>query len=201
MNEQPKTATTVKATANSSSKASVGAKKDKNVSQKQEKSEKEGGSWVSEAAGGVIGGAIVYGSDRVFSSDGEKAGKVNDEDYETNNLLSKDGGDDDEDVYVVVVVVVDDLVEELEPIVDDSMSFSEAFSSARSEYGAGAIFEWRGKVYGTYYKEEWDEMSSQEQNEFSNSVFSDDNSTDTDFGDDGYDDDFMVDVDDDFSVI
>ena len=36
--------------------------------------------------------------------------------------------------------------------VSDDMSFDEAFASARKQVGAGGVFEWRGKLYGTYYK-------------------------------------------------
>ena len=38
--------------------------------------------------------------------------------------------------------------------VSDDMSFDEAFASARKQVGAGGVFEWRGKLYGTYYKNE-----------------------------------------------
>ncbi len=40
--------------------------------------------------------------------------------------------------------------------VNDSMSFDEAFASARGELGAGGVFEWRGQLYGTFYATEVD---------------------------------------------
>lgn len=46
--------------------------------------------------------------------------------------------------------------------VDDSQSFSQAFADARAQVGPGGVFEWHGKVYGTYYKEEWEQMSGDE---------------------------------------
>ena len=49
---------------------------------------------------------------------------------------------------------------------DDSMSFSQAFAAARAEMGPGAAFCWRGGVYGTYYKEEWQAMTHQQKAEF-----------------------------------
>lgn len=52
--------------------------------------------------------------------------------------------------------------------VNDEMSFNEAFAAARSEVGAGGAFEWRGNVYGTYYAEEWNNMSAAEKAEFNN---------------------------------
>ena len=46
--------------------------------------------------------------------------------------------------------------------VNDEMSFSQAFGSARSEVGSGGAFEWRGNVYSTYTAEEWDRMSAED---------------------------------------
>lgn len=55
--------------------------------------------------------------------------------------------------------------------VNDDMSFSEAFASARRQVGAGGVFEWRGKQYGTYYKTEWDSMSQAEKDRYAANVF------------------------------
>lgn len=52
--------------------------------------------------------------------------------------------------------------------INDEMSFSEAFAAARSEVGAGGAFEWRGNVYGTYYAEEWNNMTPAEKSDFNN---------------------------------
>ncbi|MDR0895219.1 MAG: hypothetical protein LBN06_07980 [Prevotellaceae bacterium] len=50
--------------------------------------------------------------------------------------------------------------------VTDDMSFGEAFAAARSQVGAGGMFEWRGKVYGTYYADEWNRMTPEERAEW-----------------------------------
>lgn len=50
--------------------------------------------------------------------------------------------------------------------VSDDMSYGEAFAAARSQVGAGGMFEWRGNVYGTYYKDEWDNMTPAEKAEW-----------------------------------
>ena len=42
--------------------------------------------------------------------------------------------------------------------VDPSHSFSEAFAHSREQLGPGGIFEYKGELYNTYYKEEWDGM-------------------------------------------
>lgn len=42
-------------------------------------------------------------------------------------------------------------------VVNDNMSFSEAFAAARQEVGAGGVFQWHGQSYGTFYENEVDE--------------------------------------------
>lgn len=54
--------------------------------------------------------------------------------------------------------------------INDLMSFGEAFKAARLEVGAGGIFEWKGNLYNTYYKEEWDTMDKSEKAEFFASI-------------------------------
>ena len=46
--------------------------------------------------------------------------------------------------------------------VNDDMSFSEAFATARAEVGPGGVFVWNGNVYSTYYEEEWDNMTDEQ---------------------------------------
>lgn len=50
--------------------------------------------------------------------------------------------------------------------VDDDMSFSEAFAAARAEVGAGGCFEWHGNLYGTYYADEWNQMTAEQRAEW-----------------------------------
>lgn len=50
--------------------------------------------------------------------------------------------------------------------VSDDMSFSEAFAAARAEVGPGGAFEWHGTIYGTYYADEWNNMSAEEKEAF-----------------------------------
>lgn len=54
--------------------------------------------------------------------------------------------------------------------IQDSMSFAEAFSTARQEVGAGGAFVWRGNVYDTYYREEWDLLSALQREQYNESV-------------------------------
>lgn len=50
--------------------------------------------------------------------------------------------------------------------VDDSMTFDEAFAAAREEVGAGGLFVWHGKTYGTYYENEWNNMSQADKDQY-----------------------------------
>lgn len=50
--------------------------------------------------------------------------------------------------------------------ITDDMSFDEAFAAARNEVGPGGAFEWRGHVYGTYTKSEWNNMTAEERAEY-----------------------------------
>lgn len=50
--------------------------------------------------------------------------------------------------------------------VNDDMSFTEAFNTARTEVGPGGAFEWHGNIYHTYNKSEWDNMSAEDKEAF-----------------------------------
>lgn len=54
--------------------------------------------------------------------------------------------------------------------VDDNASFSQAFADARAQVGSGGVFEWHGRVYGTYYKDEWDNMTAEQKHEYQASI-------------------------------
>ena len=72
-----------------------------------------------------------------------------------------------------VAVAVGDAVEGLDvaTCVDDDMSFGEAFAAARDEVGAGGVFLWRGNLYGTYYRTEWDSMTDEQKDEYWQHVY------------------------------
>ena len=50
--------------------------------------------------------------------------------------------------------------------VNDDMSFSEAFNAARTEVGAGGVFEWHGNIYSTYTEDEWNGMTAEQRDEY-----------------------------------
>ena len=54
--------------------------------------------------------------------------------------------------------------------VDQADSFAEAFAEARSQVGSGGVFEWHGRVYGTYLKDEWANMTEEQRADFQSSI-------------------------------
>jgi hypothetical protein len=54
--------------------------------------------------------------------------------------------------------------------ISDDMSFNEAFATARAEVGAGGIFEWKGNSYNTYTREEYDNMTDDQQDAYGSSI-------------------------------
>ena len=55
--------------------------------------------------------------------------------------------------------------------VEDEMSFSQAFATARQEVGPGGLFVWRGHTYGTYYVNEWNAMGAEERDQYWTDVY------------------------------
>ena len=52
----------------------------------------------------------------------------------------------------------------------DNMSFDKAFETARSEFGAGGVFRWHGKLFNTYTVEEWNAKTAEEQNALAEAI-------------------------------
>ena len=52
--------------------------------------------------------------------------------------------------------------------VSDDMSFTDAFNSARAQVGAGGVFHWHGGIYSTYTADEWDNMTADNREEYTN---------------------------------
>lgn len=123
--------------------------------------EKKRTAWREVISGGLTG--ILLGGTSVFLSGSTPGGG----DQPDAPSPIKPGNGDDEPVSDDTHVTVQGL-----PVahVSDDMSFSEAFASARAEVGAGGIFEWRGGVYGTYYKDEWDAMTDEQKQEYASHI-------------------------------
>ncbi|MGV3556527.1 hypothetical protein [Larkinella arboricola] len=54
--------------------------------------------------------------------------------------------------------------------VADTQSFDQAFRSAREEVGIGGVFNWHGRWYNTFEKEEWGSLSLGQRQEFTEMI-------------------------------
>ena len=117
----------------------------------------KGGTWKKVTIGGVAG--IMIGMAGTLLSGSTSA--INDPDAPTTS-----GGGNNSGGATHAAPSVPDHVAIAE--VSDDLSFSEAFAAARAEVGAGGAFVWRGGVYGTYYANEWDELTADQQSSFAN---------------------------------
>lgn len=108
---------------------------------------KESKPWRAVSLGGVAG--ILMGAGAMYAADA-----VAQEASESET--SEEGAAEESAVRVAEV--------------NDNMSFSEAFESARAEVGPGGVFYWHGGIYNTYTATEWDAMSDAEKDAFAQRV-------------------------------
>jgi len=107
-------------------------------------------------AGILLGGvsSFLMGSTVVAQNENEEiGGNVND---------GGTGGGFGESEGAEVFIGLEDGDVDMATTVDDDMSFSEAFATARAEVGGGGAFVWNGDVYSTYTAEEWDAMTEEQ---------------------------------------
>lgn len=111
------------------------------TAQKEENNNSSDQIWRSVMIGGIPG--IIIGAGATVAADAVAS------------PVHQDDPIKDDDVVVEVRVATS---------VNDDMTFSEAFASARAEVGPGGAFVWHGNVYGTYRGDdvEWQEMSAED---------------------------------------
>ena len=115
---------------------------------------------VAFAAGGFVAGAATASA--VNMSAAEHAEEIPAEEVSETPVIEDIPEDND------VILATDEGIRVAQ--IDDDASFAEAFAEARSQVGPGGVFEWQGKVYSTYYKEEWDAMSDTERSDFQHRI-------------------------------
>lgn len=76
------------------------------------------------------------------------------------------GTDETQDAVILPEVVIQAIIANQDLAINDSMTFEEAFSTAREALGPASAFEWHGKVYATYTNEEWENLSDDEKAAF-----------------------------------
>ena len=100
--------------------------------------------WKTVSIGGV--GGILIGAAAMYAAESQAAG----EEAETPETV--DGLNTTEGLPVAVV--------------DQNLSFGDAFAQARDQVGAGGVFVWHGNVYGTFSASEWANMSAAERQDY-----------------------------------
>lgn len=124
---------------------SFGTLNENKAAQNTEKKQESGSAnWKTVTIGGATG--VFLGAAAMYAAD---AFAGNASDAAANGTETVEGTD----IHIAVV--------------DQDLTFGEAFAAARAQVGAGGVFEWHGGVYGTYYATEWSQMSPAEQSQFS----------------------------------
>lgn len=134
---------------------------------------------IGGAVGLVLGGVGTSLSSFIKYEDADHGNKDENHDKEVNHNHADSNG---ESHVAVHPDYLDDNIA-FASNVDDQMSFSEAFAAARAEVGPGGVFEWHGNIYGTYLKDEWDNMSQADKNEYASHINWNDHTTDLEVAD------------------
>lgn len=119
------------------------------------------GSTIAAAAGGFVAGAGVgVGASAAASNSVEEVPVTDDANNEKEQEVATPAPEDailanDEGIRVAHV---------------EGDNFNEAFAQARAQVGAGGVFEYHGRLYGTYTSDEWEQMTSEERAEYQNRV-------------------------------
>ena len=140
-----------------------------------EKTNKKGTFWQGVLVGGIPGimlgsAGTVFAAQTPVNEEEVPVEEVNEEVVEP--IVEEESTPDEENNAVVEEANIPEIGETVQVAsnVNDGMSFSEAFASARAEVGPGGVFVWNGNVYSTYYEEEWDNMTDEQKEEFSDAL-------------------------------
>lgn len=149
--------------------APTGNKTESNVPDKKETKSAKGSNTaekVAYAAGGFVAGAASMAAGDVFAA-AKTEEEVENTAEEQPQIDPANSPSEQE-----AIIASDEGLRVAQ--VDDDKPFNEAFADARAQVGPGGVFEWHGKVYGTFYKDEWEQMSAEERAEWQSKVDYDD---------------------------
>lgn len=109
------------------------------------------------AAAGVVGGASIGVAGTYAATHSEPESEI---DAHINAEAESPNPED--------VIFVDD--EGIRFAHVEADNFKDAFAEARAQVGAGGMFEYEGKLYSTYTKDEWQSLSSEQRNEYQDKI-------------------------------
>ena len=130
-------------------------------STQSEKSQK--GRIIGVAAGGFVAGAAAGAATTAFASTPQEETAIAADDPNANDAEEKA-----ETPSPDQVILAND--EGIRYAHVDADNFNDAFAQARQQVGPGGVFEYNGRLYGTYYADEWDNMTSQEKADYQSRV-------------------------------
>ncbi len=129
----------------------------------EEQKEKNVHGWQSVTIGGVTGILLGAGgmlAANAFAGNETKAPENEDGEADTNPNTDTNTATEAETGGVAVADI------------SQGLSFSEALAAARAAVGPGGAFVWHGGVYGTYYADEWNNMTPAERAQFTHQAMS-----------------------------
>lgn len=117
------------------------------------------GATVAAGAGGFVAGAAVgAGVSAAAATPADEASQPEEEIVVENEAEQQDAPDPEQ------VILANS--EGIRVAHVEADNFADAFAQAREQVGPGGVFEYNGKLYGTYYENEWNEMSQQERADY-----------------------------------
>lgn len=144
--------------------------KEENKEKKENKQKPSTGSKIGYAVGGFAAGAMAGAGISAYASTNETPVAEESTETQQEELTTSSTPENVQETPQSedVLLATDEGVRVAQ--VNDDVSFSEAFADARAQVGPGGVFEWHGRVYGTYYKEEWDNMSAEERAQYQSKI-------------------------------
>lgn len=116
---------------------------------------------VAAAAGGFVAGAAVgVGATAAATNTAEEAPSLDD-------VVTDETAEVEAPAPEQAILANDEGIRYAHVEADN---FNDAFAQARAQVGPGGVFEYNGKLYGTYTAEEWNEMSAEERADYQNRV-------------------------------
>jgi hypothetical protein len=113
---------------------------------------------------GIIGGGLTSGLFMLYSmKEPETIPELYTDSTAVKDLTESSDSELNNSVEIISLKPVTEINEQ-------NTSFGEAFKVARELCGPGGWFIWKGKIYNTYYKEEWQALSQIERNDYLASI-------------------------------
>lgn len=131
------------------------------------------GKAVAAGVGGFVAGAAVGGATMASAQSHEEVALTDEattsgETNTPNETTTSEGAHSTDTPNPEEVILAND--EGIRYAHVNADNFNDAFAQARAQVGAGGVFEYDGKLYGTYYADEWNEMTAEDRSAYQSRV-------------------------------